>query len=225
MTVEARIALFIDAENASAKHLSHYLKLTKELGRPTIKRCYGDAASLKKWEKAITEHHLMPMFTPPSANKENASDFALTIDAVSLLHHNLFDHAVIASSDADFTQLAMHIRENGKKVDGIGEAKAATSLQLAFDRFSVIGAPIAKKSAMAKPVPALATASPTPTHKRELHATFDRLSKTGRVTLATFGKAFKQDHPHIDLGKGKLKKTLLSIGMGVNDQQEVTQTP
>ena len=109
-----RIALFIDAENASAKHLPAYFKLCRDLGKPAIARCYGNAASLKKWEKAITEHHLMPMLTPPSASKENASDFALTIDAVSLLHRGLYDHAVVATSDADFTQLAIHIREHGK---------------------------------------------------------------------------------------------------------------
>ncbi len=119
-----RVALFIDAENASARYVSDYLERCGELGKLTIARCYGGAAGLKKWDKAMKDHHIVPMQTPPGAAKENASDFALTIDVVSLLHRGLFDHAVIASSDADFMQLAIHIREQGKGIDGLGESKA-----------------------------------------------------------------------------------------------------
>ena len=124
MTTRPRVALFIDAENASARYVPEYLKRCGELGKLTIARCYGGSAGLKKWDKAMKDHHIVPMQTPPGASKENASDFALTIDVVSLLHRDLFDHAVIASSDADFMQLAIHVREQGKGIDGLGESKA-----------------------------------------------------------------------------------------------------
>ena len=52
----------------------------------------------------------------------------------------MFDHAVIVSSDGDFTQLAIHIRENGRGIDGIGEDKSTEFLQSAFDKFSVVPA-------------------------------------------------------------------------------------
>lgn len=220
-----RVALFIDAENASSDHLPDYLARCRELGKPTIARCYGGTAGLKKWEKAIAEHHLMPMLTPSGGGKENASDFALTIDAVSLLHRGLFDHAVIASSDADFAQLAIHIRENGKGVDGIGEAKATKSLRTAFDTFTEVLAAAGKPGGyVPPPAKAAAAALATPVNAREqLLATYRRLSQQGRVTLATFGKAFKQDHPDIALGRGKLKKHLLAVDLAVNDKQEVTE--
>jgi hypothetical protein len=140
MTIGPKVALFVDSENASAAHLPEYLELCRKLGRLIIARCYGGSVGLKKWEKAIAEHHLVPILMPPSANKQNASDFALTIDVVSLLHRDKFDHAVIASSDADFTLLAIHIREHGKGVDGIGEAKATRKFQTAFDNFTEVGA-------------------------------------------------------------------------------------
>jgi uncharacterized LabA/DUF88 family protein len=156
MTVRPRIALFIDAENASPSHIEAFLELCRTLGKLTIARCYGSVVALKGWDAAVAKHHLVPVQTPSSASKANASDFALTIDAVSLLHRNLFDHAVIASSDADFTLLAVHIREHGKGIDGIGEAKARSSLKLAFDNFTLLQAKSSSKPATkitAKPVP------------------------------------------------------------------------
>ena len=74
-----RVALFIDAENASTRHLSACLEHCRQLGKLTIARCYGGPVSLKKWEKAMAAHHIEPALTPPSANKQNASDFALTM--------------------------------------------------------------------------------------------------------------------------------------------------
>ena len=145
MTTRPRVALFIDAENASARYVADYLERCGELGKLTIARCYGGTAGLKKWDKAMKDHHIVPMQTPPGASKENASDFALTIDAVSLLHRGLFDHAVIASSDADFMQLAIHIREQGKGIDGLGESKATKPLQSAFDKFTIIPAAAPKR--------------------------------------------------------------------------------
>ena len=156
MTTRPRVALFIDAENASARYVPDYLKRCGELGKLTIARCYGGTAGLKKWDKAMKDHHIVPMQTPPGASKENASDFALTIDVVSLLHRGLFDHAVIVSSDADFMQLAIHVREQGKGIDGLGESKATKPLQSAFDHFTIVPAVALKKAPAPKPSPVAA---------------------------------------------------------------------
>lgn len=159
----ARIALFIDGENTSPKLVTQALGHCTALGRLTIRRIYGNADSLKKWALAATEHCIVPVQTPPSAKKQNASDFALTIDAVTLLHRGLFDHAVIMSSDADFILLAMHIRENGTPVSGMGEAKTPKSLQSAFDDFILLDQEKPKPAARAAP-PAKKAASARKTH-------------------------------------------------------------
>ena len=218
-----RVALFIDAENASPAQIGAILVHCRSKGKPTIARCYGDSAALQKWKAAISEWHLMPMHTPPGSSKPNASDFALTIDATSLLHRNLFDHAVIASSDADFIQLAMHIRELGKGIDCIVESKATEVMRRAFDNVAVL-APLKTAAKIATVESTKKSPPPQPgIHKDELDSTFKKLSNNGRVTLATFGKAFRQDHPGIELGKGKLKKSLLAIGMHVGPEQVVTR--
>ena len=207
-----RVALFIDAENASAKQLPDYLKRCEELGKLTIARCYGGTAGLKKWEKAMAGHHIMPMQTPPGASKENASDFALTIDAVSLLHRGLFDHAVIASSDADFTQLATHIREYGKGIDGIGESKATKTLQSAFDRFTIVPAtPVRKAPPAPVKKPAVTTTVDTATMLREIYR---QLSANGRkVTPRVFGTELKAKMPNYKKGHRTLENFLRNSGV------------
>lgn len=250
------VALFIDSENASPKHLPNMLALCRSLGRLSILRCYGGAAGLKKWEKANAESHILSVMTLASAAKANASDFALTIDAVALLHQNMFDHAVIASSDADFTQLAVHIREQGKGIHGIGEDKSAQTLRTSYDSFTVLdGAaakrtkPVASEKLVVKPVarpaskpaakpvakskPAAAIPAPKKAAKlpplakgiprEELLRTYEKLAANGAVSLGAFGKVFRNDFPGVELGKGKLKKMLLTIGLGVDDKNLVTR--
>ncbi len=242
------VALFIDSENASPRHVDQVIAACRTLGHLTILRCYGGAAGLKKWEKANAEHHIVSVMTLASAAKANASDFALTIDAVSLLHRDMFDHAVIVSSDADFTQLAIHIREHGKGVHGIGEAKAAMSLKTSFDTFTLLSAAVAKRAktlAAAKPAPRPATRTPAMPKakaplaavrkaakpqsppkeipKQELLQTYEKLAATGTVSLGVFGKFFRADYPDIEVGKGKLKKMLLNIGLNVDDKNLVTR--
>jgi NYN domain-containing protein len=225
MTTRPRVALFIDAENASARYVPDYLKRCGELGKLTIARCYGGTAGLKKWEKAMTEHHITPRQTPPGANKENASDFALTIDVVSLLHRNLFDHAVIASSDADFMQLAIHIRELGKGIDGIGEDKAPKLLQTAFDKFTTVPAVTVKATPATaiKKTPPAPVKKPLPIKKIVTQPNFDlplllrlfhEADKDGPVTVQDFGKILAAKLPKGYLkGHGNLTNYLKKSGV------------
>ncbi|HUQ38510.1 MAG TPA: NYN domain-containing protein [Aestuariivirga sp.] len=211
-----RVALFIDAENASARYVTDYLERCAELGKLTIARCYGGTAGLKKWDKAMKDHHIVPMQTPPGAAKENASDFALTIDVVSLLHRGLFDHAVIASSDADFMQLAIHIREQGKGIDGLGESKATKPLQSAFDKFTIIPAAAPKKAPAPRP-------SPSPARKLAAAPTIDtamlmdiyrKLSVNGNaVTPRVFGTELSIKMPNYKKGHRTLENFLRNSGV------------
>lgn len=220
MTPKPRVALFIDAENASARYAADYLRRCGELGKLTIARCYGGAAGLKRWDKAMAEHHLMPMQTPQGGKKENASDFALTIDAISLLHRGQFDHAVIVSSDVDFTQLAIHIRENGRGVDGIGESKSKEFLRSAFDTFSIVPAATAKKAPAPKslPQPIKKAAPVEPAKRRNIQPEIDRVllrkvftavSKDGKsADVLALGRNLAVDYPKYKKGYRTLENFL-----------------
>ena len=216
MTTRPRIALFIDAENASAKYVPDYLKRCGELGKLTIARCYGGTAGLKKWDKAMKDHHIVPMQTPPGASKENASDFALTIDVVSLLHRGLFDHAVIASSDADFMQLAIHVREQGKGIDGLGESKATKPLQSAFDKFTIIPAPAPKRAPAPRPAPAPARkpATTPAVDTAMLMDIYRKLSVNGKaVTPRVYGTELSVKMPNYKKGHRTLENFLRHSGV------------
>ena len=66
---------------------------------------------------------------------KNASDIALVIDAMDLLHSGRFDGFCLVSSDSDFTRLASRIREEGADVYGFGEQKTPESFRQACRRF------------------------------------------------------------------------------------------
>lgn len=222
MTIQSRVALLVDAENTAPKSVLQMMTRGQSFGKLSILRCYGDANSLKNWQDPIAKFHFVPVLTPPSAFKNNASDFALTIDAVSLLHRNLFDHLLVASSDADFTQLAIHVREYGKGVHGLGDSKAIQCFRSAFDSFTVFSAipkpkliptlkpGVIKPSPKVVPIPVLFKNQP-------LVSAFEKNAVDGKLSLSDLGKILRADYPAIEVKKGKLKKMIIDTGLGVVD--------
>jgi len=66
---------------------------------------------------------------------KNASDIALVIDAMDLMHTGRFDGFVLVSSDSDFTRLAQRLREQGLGVYGMGMQKTPEAFRRACKRF------------------------------------------------------------------------------------------
>ncbi len=69
---------------------------------------------------------------------KNASDSALIIDAMDLLHSGKFDGFCIVSSDSDFTRLVSRIREEGLLALGFGEKQTPKSFVAACNKFIYI---------------------------------------------------------------------------------------
>ncbi len=126
--LSSNVAVFIDAENTGAPLAAAIVKHAATLGRVAFIRVYGKPAHLSSWEPAIKAHAIVPVPTPAAASKKNASDFALTIDAVKALHATRFDHAFLVSKDGDFLQLVLHIKANGARVTCAGDSKPAAAL-------------------------------------------------------------------------------------------------
>jgi hypothetical protein len=217
-----RIALFIDAENASAKDTKKIFELCGGLGQVAIARCFGRLPALKSWEKAMKEHHIVPVMTPPWADKANASDFALTIDAVSLLRGGTFGKVVIASSDADFAQLAMFARERGMEAHGIGEAKATPATRKAYDVFHVLGE-MAPKKVAAKTAPVKAAPVPKPEAPKpglapineELVLKIFKTLADGKpvADMQAMGRVMAKDYPAYKKGYRSLNNFLRKSGL------------
>lgn len=60
---------------------------------------------------------------------------ALVIDAVNLLHKDIYDGFVIVASDSDYTPLAINLHESGVYVIGVGEKKTPESFRNSCDEF------------------------------------------------------------------------------------------
>ena len=94
-------------------------------GIVTTRRIYGDwtAANMSGWKETLHTHALQPIQQFRYTVGKNATDSALIIDAMDLLHSQTVDGFCIVSSDSDYTRLATRIREQGLFVMGIGQAK------------------------------------------------------------------------------------------------------
>jgi uncharacterized LabA/DUF88 family protein len=132
-----RLAVLIDADNSSYALIGDILKEVASLGRASVKRIYGDftTENLKSWGPLLAEHAIQPIQQYRNTVKKNASDSALIIDAMDLLHSRRLDGFCLVSSDSDFTRLATRIKEDGLPVYGFGEQKTPNSFVKACDRF------------------------------------------------------------------------------------------
>ena len=66
---------------------------------------------------------------------KNATDSALIIDAMDVLHADSVDGFCLVSSDSDFTRLATRIREAGLVVYGFGQRKTPEPFVAACNKF------------------------------------------------------------------------------------------
>jgi uncharacterized protein (TIGR00288 family) len=133
----SRIALLIDADNAPSGALDAILDDLASYGETNVRRIYGnwDQPNLKSWKELLHPKALRPMQTYDLAKGKNASDIALVVDAMALLHTDRPEAFAIVSSDADFTPLVMHLRERGVQVYGYGERKTPEPFVNACTRF------------------------------------------------------------------------------------------
>ena len=132
-----RLAVLIDADNASAKIADGLFEEIAKIGEASVRRIYGDFSStrLKAWADVLSKHAIIPQQQFAYTAGKNASDITLVIDAMDLLHSGRFDGFCLVSSDSDFTRLAARIREQGVDVFGFGEQKTPESFRQACRRF------------------------------------------------------------------------------------------
>lgn len=131
------IALLIDADNASYQGIDPVLTVLAELGQVNIRRAYGNWAkpALSNWDKITHRYGLQPVQQFDLTKSKNATDMAMTIDAIDLLYGGKVDGFGIMSSDSDFTPLVTRLRQDGLIVYGFGSAKAPEAFRTACTRY------------------------------------------------------------------------------------------
>lgn len=134
------IALLIDCENISYKYLDTIFEELNQFGNITYKRIYGDFKNvqLKEWDAIATKNGMIEVQQSANTTGKNSTDSALIIDAMDILYKGKVDCICLATSDSDFTRLAVRFREEAITVIGAGEEKTPESFRNACDRFIVL---------------------------------------------------------------------------------------
>lgn len=185
---QLRIALLIDADNAPAEMIDEILTELSTLGVISIRRAYGNwtKSALAGWQSKLLEFAVRPIQQFDYSKRKNATDMAMTVDAMELLYTDRPDAFGIVSSDADFTPLVMHLRAKGAAVYGFGARQTPKPFVNACSRFlylealaaaapavpglqepvpppaeGVAASPAARPARDPAPVPATATAAPS----------------------------------------------------------------
>ena len=134
---QPRIALLIDADNAPAEMIDEILTELSTFGVINIRRAYGNwtKPGLNGWQSKLLEYAVRPMQQFDYSKGKNATDMAMTVDAMELLYTEQPDAFGIVSSDADFTPLVMHLRAKGAAVYGFGAEQTPKAFVNACSRF------------------------------------------------------------------------------------------
>ncbi|GGH30028.1 Uncharacterized conserved protein, LabA/DUF88 family [Cribrihabitans marinus] len=137
-----RVAVLVDGENLSADFAAEILRRIDGLGRVDVKRVYGNAASLPRWDQ-VNGFRLIH-----SGSGKNSADLLMAIDGMEFSCSHGFEVVVICSSDGDHSHLAARLVERGVCVVGMGEDKTPTRFRAACSDFELL-----QRSRPAAPAP------------------------------------------------------------------------
>src|SRR6201987_1820922 len=151
-----RLAILIDADNTSPRIAAGLFEEIAKFGEASVRRIYGDFSSprLRSWIEILQKYAIDPYQQFAYTSGKNASDIALVIDAMDLLHSGRFDGFCLVSSDSDFTRLASRLREQGVDVFGFGAQKTPESFRQACRRFIYTENLLPEAPAPDRPAPA-----------------------------------------------------------------------
>ena len=129
--------MLIDGDNAQPSLIGGILAEAAKYGRVTTRRIYGNWTSpqMSRWKENLNPHAIQPIQQFAYTRGKNATDSALIIDAMDLLHGSTVQGFCIVSSDSDYTRLATRIREQGLFVMGIGQSQTPEAFVKACEVF------------------------------------------------------------------------------------------
>ncbi len=138
MEDEKKYAVLIDSDNVSPKYIKSILEEVSNFGVATYKRIYGDWTKNNGWKESLLDNSILPVQQYSYTTGKNATDSAMIIDAMDILYSGNVEGFCLVSSDSDFTRLAVRLREDGKNVIGMGEAKTPNAFRRACNVFKIL---------------------------------------------------------------------------------------
>ena len=132
-----KIAVLIDADNTQIGKLENVIREISTYGRIVVRRAYGNwkKDSMKPWEDELKRLAIKAVQQFDYVAGKNATDMAMVIDAMDLLHTGIYDAFVIVASDSDYTPIAIKLRESAAHIIGVGEKKTPEAFRNSCDEF------------------------------------------------------------------------------------------
>jgi uncharacterized LabA/DUF88 family protein len=221
-----RFAVLIDADNTSPKIVAGLFEEIAKFGEASVRRIYGDFSSprLRSWSDILQKYAIDPYQQFAYTSGKNASDIALVIDAMDLLHSGRFDGFCLVSSDSDFTRLASRLREEGADVYGFGARKTPESFRQACRRFIYTENLLADTPASSADEQAASAIQPTSAAVAILNKAIEQMdTEDGWVGLGGVGQrlaAIASDFDPRSYGFRKLSDLVRSTGAYEIEQQD-----
>lgn len=136
---EHTLAVFIDFENLALGfkgkrdrrfEIQKVLERLVEKGKLIVKKAYADWAEYAEYKKPLHEAAIELIEIPKRAmTGKNSADIRLCVDALDLCYSKEhIDTFVIVSGDSDFSPLVSKLKENGKRVIGLGMKESSSNL-------------------------------------------------------------------------------------------------
>jgi uncharacterized protein (TIGR00288 family) len=135
---ESSIAVFIDFENfalgfeRSRKKfdIQKVLERMLEKGKIIVKRAYADWTRYREYKQPLHEAAIELIEVPKrSTAGKNSADIRMCVDAIDLAHlKSHIDTFALLTGDSDFSPLVSKLKENGKRVIGLGMKDSTSAL-------------------------------------------------------------------------------------------------
>lgn len=203
-----KIALLIDADNTQLGKIELVIREVSTRGRIVLKRAYGNWKKeiLKNWEAELKRLAIKAEQQFDYVTGKNATDMALVIDTITLLHSGIYDAFVIVASDSDYTPLAIKLHESGVYVIGIGEKKTPEAFRNSCDEFIFLEN-LTHGTTDEAPEPSPDSADEQTTNQGALNAIHKLLriafetyqNDDGYVNVSSAGSYIKRTKPDFDL--------------------------
>jgi uncharacterized protein (TIGR00288 family) len=137
--IEHTLAVFIDFENIALGFkgkkdkrfdIHKVLERLVEKGKIIVKKAYADWADYSDYKKPLHEAAIELIEIPKRLmSGKNSADIRLCVDAIDLCYSKEhIDTFVIVSGDSDFSPLVSKLKENGKRVIGLGMKESSSNL-------------------------------------------------------------------------------------------------
>lgn len=142
MSDEPLIAVFVDFENLAIGaqvadsgrfRIDLVLKRLLEKGRIVYKRAYCDWSRYKSTVREFHTHGIGLVDIPQTRmSGKNSADIHMVVDALDLCYSKEhIDTFALLSGDSDFSPLVNKLKENDKRVIGVGVKKSTSDLLIA----------------------------------------------------------------------------------------------